>query len=78
MDMNKRKELIEEYKQIKIYMGVAQIKNQINGKIFIDSYPNLKNKWLTLQMQLDSGDLQIPSSRRIGKNSVRMRSLMRY
>ncbi|MDH6368832.1 hypothetical protein M2444_000610 [Paenibacillus sp. PastF-3] len=55
MDMNKRKELIEEYKQIKIYMGVAQIKNQINGKIFIDSYPNLKNKWLTLQMQLDSG-----------------------
>jgi hypothetical protein len=55
MDMNKRKELLEEYKQIKTYMGVAQIKNQVNGKIFIDSYPNLKNKWLTLQMQLDMG-----------------------
>jgi len=55
MDMNKRKELIEAYKQIKTYMGVVQIKNTVNGKIFIDSYPNLKNKWLTLQMQLDMG-----------------------
>ncbi|OBY80558.1 LuxR family transcriptional regulator [Paenibacillus sp. KS1] len=55
MDMNKRKELIEAYKQIKTYMGVIQIKNNTNGKIFIDSYPNLKNKWFTLQMQLDMG-----------------------
>ncbi|MCY9530422.1 MULTISPECIES: GIY-YIG nuclease family protein [Paenibacillus] len=55
MDMNKRKELIEAYKQIKTYMGVVQIKNNTNGKIFIDSYPNLKNKWFTLQMQLDMG-----------------------
>ena len=55
MDMNKRKELIEAYKQIKTYMGAVQIKNNTNGKIFIDSYPNLKNKWFTLQMQLDMG-----------------------
>ncbi|GAA4851749.1 hypothetical protein GCM10023310_33170 [Paenibacillus vulneris] len=55
MDMNKRKELVEAYKQMKTYMGVAQIKNKVNGKIFIDSYPNLKNKWFTLQMQLDMG-----------------------
>lgn len=55
MDMNKRKELIEAYKQIKTYMGVVLIKNTVNGKIYIDSYPNLKNKWLTLQMQLDMG-----------------------
>lgn len=55
MDMNKRKELLEDYKQIKTYMGVIQIKNKKNGKIFLDSYPNLKNKWLTLQMQLDMG-----------------------
>ncbi|TBL80396.1 GIY-YIG nuclease family protein [Paenibacillus thalictri] len=55
MDRNKRKELLEDYKQIKTYMGVAQIKNHVNGKIFIDSYPNLKNKWLTLKMQLDAG-----------------------
>jgi len=55
MDMNKRKELIEAYKQIKTYMGVVQITNTVNGKIYIDSYPNLKNKWLTLQMQLEMG-----------------------
>lgn len=55
MDKNKRRELLEEYKKIKVYMGVAQIKNKVNGKIYIDSYPNLKNKWFTLQMQLDMG-----------------------
>ncbi|GIP21283.1 GIY-YIG nuclease family protein [Paenibacillus sp. J22TS3] len=55
MDKNKRRELLEEYKQIKSYMGVIQIQNKVNGKIYIDSYPNLKNKWLTLKMQLDQG-----------------------
>lgn len=55
MDKNKRKELLEEYKQIKTFMGVTQIKNKINGKIYIDSHSNLKNKWFTLQMQLDMG-----------------------
>jgi len=55
MDKIKRKELLEEFKEIKVYMGVAQIKNTVNGKIYIDSYPNLKNKWFTLQMQLDMG-----------------------
>lgn len=55
MDKNKRKELQEEYKQIKTYMGIFQITNKLNGKIYVDSYPNLKNKWLTLQMQLNMG-----------------------
>ncbi|TXK85153.1 GIY-YIG nuclease family protein [Paenibacillus sp. N3.4] len=55
MDKSKRKELQEEFKQIKTYMGVIQIINKINGKKYIDSYPNLKNKWMTIQMQLDSG-----------------------
>lgn len=55
MDKQKRKELIEKYKQIKTYMGVIQLKNNINGKIFLDSYPNLKNRWLTLQDQLNMG-----------------------
>lgn len=53
MDKQKRKELIEQYNQIKIYMGVTQIKNNLNGKVYIASYPNLKNKWLTLQAQLN-------------------------
>lgn len=55
MDKKNRKELLEEFKQIKIYMGVTQIKNKTNGKIYIHSYPNLKNKWLTLQGQLNMG-----------------------
>ncbi|NQX64768.1 GIY-YIG nuclease family protein [Paenibacillus alba] len=55
MDKSKRKELQEEFKQIKTYMGVIQISNKISGKIYVDSYPNLKNKWMTIQMQLDSG-----------------------
>lgn len=55
MDKNKRKEMQEQYKQMKTYMGVIQITNKVSGKIYVDSYPNLKNKWLTLQMQLDMG-----------------------
>jgi hypothetical protein len=55
MDKSKRKQLQEEFKQIKTYMGVIQIMNKTNGKIYVDSYPNLKNKWMTLQMQLDTG-----------------------
>ncbi|MEH7307756.1 GIY-YIG nuclease family protein [Neobacillus drentensis] len=55
MDKNRRKELKEEYKQIKTYMGVYQIINTINGKIYVDSCLNLKNKWLTLRGQLDMG-----------------------
>lgn len=55
MDKNKRKELQEAFKEIKTYMGAIQIRNQANGKIFVKSYPNLKNKWLTIQAQLDMG-----------------------
>jgi hypothetical protein len=55
MDKQKRKELLEEYKKIKTYMGVIQITNKASGKIYVASYPNLKNKWLTIQAQLDMG-----------------------
>ncbi|THF76351.1 GIY-YIG nuclease family protein [Cohnella fermenti] len=55
MQTNRRKELQEEYKQIKTYMGVVRLTNRVSGKMFIDAYPNLKNKWMTLQMQLDMG-----------------------
>lgn len=55
MDKERRKELLEEYKEIKTYMGVVQITNTVNGKRFIDSFPNLKNKWMTIKMQLDVG-----------------------
>ncbi|NQX60000.1 GIY-YIG nuclease family protein [Paenibacillus qinlingensis] len=55
MDKSKRKELQEEFKQIKTYMGVIQILNKVNGKIYISSHSNIKNKWMTIQMQLDNG-----------------------
>lgn len=55
MDKQRRKELMEQYKQIKTYMGVVKITNTANGKIFISAYPNLKNKWLTIRSQLDMG-----------------------
>ncbi|MDF2557244.1 MAG: LuxR family transcriptional regulator [Bacillales bacterium] len=53
MDKMKKKELQEQFKLVKTYMGVYQIRNNINGKIFIDAFPNIKNKWITLKMQLD-------------------------
>ncbi len=55
MDKKDRKELLEQYKQIKTYMGIIKITNNINGKIYIAAYPNLKNKWLTLKSQLHMG-----------------------
>lgn len=55
MDKKTRKELVEEYKQLKNHMGVIQITNKLNGKIFVVAYPNLKNKWMTLQGQLSMG-----------------------
>lgn len=55
MDKKSRKELLEKYKQLKTYMGVIQITNNVSGKIFITTYPNLKNRWLTIQSQLVMG-----------------------
>ncbi len=37
-----RKELIRQYKEIKIEAGVYQIKNTKNQKVFVASTPNLK------------------------------------
>lgn len=55
MEKNRRKELLEEYKKVKICMGVYKIQNTVNGKIFIGSFPNIKNRWLTAKMQLEAG-----------------------
>lgn len=54
MEKTKRKELLEQYKQIKTYMGVVQITNKTNRKIYVVSYPNLKNKWTSIQGQLNN------------------------
>jgi hypothetical protein len=39
MEQKRRKELQEEYKQIKTYMGVTQITNIANSKIYVAAYP---------------------------------------
>lgn len=55
MDKERRRELQDLYKKMKTYMGVTKITNKKTGKIYIAAYPNLKNKWLSIQGQLDSG-----------------------
>lgn len=53
--MKTRKELIDEYKQIKFRMGVFQIRNTMNGKIFIESSVNLDKIWNRHQTELNFG-----------------------
>lgn len=53
--MKTRKELQEEYKQIKYKIGVYHIKNTLNGKLFIGSTLDLKAVWYVQQLKLDTG-----------------------
>ena len=81
MDRNKRKELLEQYKQVKTYMGVVKITNQANGKIYVEGYPNLKNKWMTIKAQLEMGrfaNLQLQSDwKRLGGGAFSYEELER-
>lgn len=43
--MKTKKELKEAYKQLKFRMGVFQIRNVVNGKIYIESSVNLDAIW---------------------------------
>jgi len=49
------KELKQEYKQIKFKMGVFQIRNKINDKLFIGSSMDLTAIWHAQKLQLDFG-----------------------
>ena len=53
--MKSRKELREEYNNMKFQMGVFRIKNNVNGKIFIGSSLDLKAIWHAQKLQLDFG-----------------------
>ncbi len=53
--MKTRKELKEEYKQMKFKMGVFQIKNVVSGKLFIGSSLDLIAIWHAQKLQLDIG-----------------------
>ena len=53
--MKTRKELKEEYKRMKFRIGVFQIKNNINGKIYIGSSLDLVAIKHSVRLQLDVG-----------------------
>jgi len=53
--MKSRKELREEYKQRKYRMGVFQIKNSLNNKIFVSSSQDLDAIWHAQKLQLNVG-----------------------
>ena len=58
--MKTRKELIKEYKQSKFRMGVFQIRNTVNGKVFIASSVNLDAIWNRLRTELNFGGHRNP------------------
>jgi hypothetical protein len=53
--MKTRKEMKEEYKQMKFQMGVFQIKNTVSGKVWIGSSLDLKAAWHSQRFQLEAG-----------------------
>jgi hypothetical protein len=55
MDKQRRKELKEQFKQIKTYMGIYKITNTVNGKVYISTSSNLKSRWYTIREQLNVG-----------------------
>jgi len=50
-----RKELIRTYKETKLPMGLYQIKNTANGKVFIGSSQNLPAMLNRMRSQLEMG-----------------------
>ncbi len=54
--MKTKKELKEEYEQMKIPMGVFQIKNISNNKVLIDNSIDMKSKWNRHKMELKFGN----------------------
>lgn len=54
--MKTRKEIKEEYKQLKFSMGVFQLKNISNNKIFIDNSVDMISKWNRHKTELRFGN----------------------
>ena len=54
--MKTKKELKEAYKQIRFKIGVFQIRNLVNGKVFIDSSVNLDKIWNRHRLELHFGN----------------------
>lgn len=56
--MKSRKELKEEYKKKKSQMGIFQIRNNINNKVFIDHSVDMFSKWNRHKTELNLGSHQ--------------------
>jgi len=54
--MSTKKEQKEAYKQMKFQMGVFQIRNLTNNKIFIDNSTDIHSKWNRHKMELRFGN----------------------
>lgn len=52
---NRRKELIEQYKQMKPDMGIFWIRSKTDNKCFLETSQNLKGKMNSTRFQLDAG-----------------------
>lgn len=50
-----KKELKDQYKQMKFKMGVFQIRNTVNGKIYVEGSINLDSIWNRHKVQLNFG-----------------------
>jgi group I intron endonuclease len=50
-----QKELKNDYKSAKTKMGIFQIRNTVNGKIYIDSSNNLESIWNRFRTELKFG-----------------------
>lgn len=52
---NKRKELIEQFKQMKPDMGIFWVRSKETNKYFLETSPNLKGKINSTTFQLEAG-----------------------
>jgi len=52
---NRRKELIEQYKQMKTDMGIFWIRSKTSDKCFLETSQNIKGKLNSTIFQLDAG-----------------------
>ncbi|NLB88298.1 MAG: GIY-YIG nuclease family protein [Syntrophomonadaceae bacterium] len=55
LSSERKKELQEQYKQMKPDMGIFAVINNSNGKYFLETTPNLKGKINSVTFQLKSG-----------------------
>lgn len=53
--MKTKKELKEAYKQHTFQMGVFQLRNLTNSKVFIDCSTDVRSKWNRIKMELNYG-----------------------